>query len=371
MIPPEVTHISSLNHPPAPLEEEDNTHRSIAIGVACTVLFHLLLVILSPQLALDRFSGVNTGVRANPDKGKFFDFQLDPGKAEEQKKDPFKFVETNPDAPENIPDKTDSFSNRNQQSAQPDPAKEKDPENRPSVKGQEQIKSDAIVTGNMVKPQAGAAAAPEVTKNNTEQETRDQKVRAEQVPLSGFEKREGLSEDGIATNVSKTNTPSNQAQQAVEGARDGKDAEGGLVAVTQNSKPQPKPRPCLTSALPSVVTTRAAGTTTAGITGRDARWSEYGAYLAELEEIVVTQWYRILEESHVSPPRGSHVTITFKINSQGETEIIKVEDADSGKQGVWSCQNAIQARQPYRKWTDQMIAVLGDEQQLVFGFYYQ
>jgi hypothetical protein len=85
----------------------------------------------------------------------------------------------------------------------------------------------------------------------------------------------------------------------------------------------------------------------------------------------VQQWYRILEESRVSPPHGSHVTITFKINSKGETDIIKVEDADSGKQGVWSCQNAIQARQPYRKWSDQMIAVLGDDQTLTFGFYYQ
>ena len=84
-----------------------------------------------------------------------------------------------------------------------------------------------------------------------------------------------------------------------------------------------------------------------------------------------TQWYRILEESRVSPPRGSHVTITFKINSRGETEIVKVEDQDSGKQGVFSCQNAITYPQPYRKWTDQMIAVLGEEQQITIGFYYQ
>jgi hypothetical protein len=368
-----VTDISQLNNPTSPLAEEDSTSRSIIIGVVCTVLFHLLLVVMSPRFAFDKFSGIHTGIHvANTNKGKTFDFQLDPGKVEEKPKDPFKFVETNPDAPDNTPDKTSSFSNRNQQSAQPDPAKEKDPENRPSVKGQEQIKNDtAIVTGNMTQPQQGATAAPEVVKNDTQQETREQKVRAEQVPLSGFEKREGLSEDGIASNVSKINAPSNQAQQAVEGARDGKDADGGMVAVVQNSKPQPKPRPRLTAAMPSIITTRTQGTTNAGIMGQDARWSEYGDYLHELEEIIVTQWYRILEESRVSPPRGSHVTITFKINSKGETEIIKVEDAESGKQGVWSCQNAIQARQPYRKWSDAMIAVLGDEQQLVFGFYYQ
>ena len=67
----------------------------------------------------------------------------------------------------------------------------------------------------------------------------------------------------------------------------------------------------------------------------------------------------------------SHVVITFKINSKGETDIVKIEDADAGKQGVFSCQSAIQARQPYRKWSEQMIAVLGDEQELTFSFYYQ
>ena len=36
-----------------------------------------------------------------------------------------------------------------------------------------------------------------------------------------------------------------------------------------------------------------------------------------------------------------------------------------------TCQTAIQARQPYRKWTEQMIAVLGDDQTLDFAFYYQ
>ena len=355
------------------MSDEDPLYRSIGIGIACTILFHLLVFLLSPQFAFNRFSGSHTGIKvAKTNVGKSFDFQLDPGKPEPEKKDPFKFVETNPDAPENTPDKTDNFSNRNQQSAQPDPAKEKDPENRPSVKGQDKIKNDtAIVAGDMSKPQTGSAARPEVTKNDAEQQQNEQKVRAEQTPLSGVEKSEGKSEDGIASNISKSSTPSNQAQQLVEGSREGKDAEGGLIAINQNTKAQPKARPRLTAAMPSILTNRTSGTRNAGIMGQDARWSEYGEYLHELEEIVVSQWYRLNEESRVSPPHGSHVTITFKINSKGETDIIKVEDADCGKQGVWCCQSAIQDRQPYRKWTEQMIAVLGEDQTLDFAFYYQ
>jgi len=157
----------------------------------------------------------------------------------------------------------------------------------------------------------------------------------------------------------------------VEGARDGKEADGSLVAVTAAHKAQPKARPRLTTARPTILSNRVAGVSNIGILGMDARWSEYGEYLNELIEIITAQWYHILEESTVTPPRGSHVVITFKINSKGETDIVKVEDADAGKQGVFSCQTAIQKRQPYRHWTDQMIAVLGEEQTLTFAFYYQ
>lgn len=357
--------------PPEAGEDLDYNRRSIGIGIACTVLFHLLLVWLSPQFGMEKFSGKHGGISiVKPNQGKSFDFELTPPPPEEQQ-NPLKFVETNPDAPENTPDKTTNFSNRNQQSAQKEAPKEKDPENRPSVKGQDQIKSDSIVTGDLSKPQQGAAAQQEVTKTDAEQQTQEMKARAEQVPLSGIEKTEGKSEDGIATNISKATAPTTHAEQAVEGAPDGKEPDGGLTAVSPTNKAQPKARPRLTAPRTTILSNRATGTTNIGVLGIDARWSEYGEYMQELLEIIQIQWYKILADSRVSPPRGSHVVITFKINSKGETEIMKVEDSDAGKQGVFSCQNAITIRQPYRKWTEQMIAVLGDEQQITLSFYYQ
>ena len=150
--------------------------------------------------------------------------------------------------------------------------------------------------------------------------------------------------------------------------------EHGLVAVQQTSHAHPTERPRLASTSLSrttVLTTRYAGAANVGIVGRDARWSENGEYLNEMLEAIQVTWYRILEESRVSPQRGSHVVITFKINSKGEANIVKVEDADSGKQGVFSCQNAITYPQPYPKWSQQMIAALGDQQELSLAFYYQ
>jgi len=351
--------------------EKDPTDRSILIGIVCTLLFHVIIVLLSPQFAFDRFSGIHTGISVNrSNRGKTFDFELAQPPVKERK--PFQFVETNPDAPANEPDKTDNFSNRNQQSAQLEKPKELDPQHRPSLaNAQDKIKNEsAIVTGDMAQPQQGAAPMPESTKTD-EMEQKEQKVRLEQVPLSGFDKTEGKAEDGIATNVAQSKNPTTGSEQNVEGAHEANDTDGALVAITAAHKAQPKARPRLTATRTTILANRVTGVSNLGIIGMDARWSEYGEYLQELVEIVQTQWYQILQESRVSPPHGSHVIITFKINSKGETDIVKVEDTDAGKQGVFSCQNAIQARQPYRKWTEQMITMLGEEQTLTFAFYYQ
>jgi len=242
------------------------------------------------------------------------------------------------------------------------------------VKGQDKIQNDsAIVSGDMAKPQTGSPPVPDAEKTDATAQA-EQKARAEQVPLSGFEKSEGKSEDGIAMNIAKSKSPTTHADQAVEGARNGTEADGGLVNVPHLSKAQPKERPRIASTSlnrSSPLTNRLSGTANIGIQASDAFKSEYGEYLNELIEIVQTSWWNTLEASRVMPPHGSHVVITFKINSQGVTDIVKVEDADAGKQGVWFCQDAIQSRQPYRKWTEQMITLLGDEQTLTFAFYYQ
>ena len=111
--------------------------------------------------------------------------------------------------------------------------------------------------------------------------------------------------------------------------------------------------------------------TNVGVTGIDARWSEYGEYLNEVLEIIQIKWYSILKESRLAPPKGSHVVIIFRINSKGAIAIAKAEDAGAGTLGVAAAQNAITHSQPYKKWTEQMVAVLGDSQQITLSFYYQ
>jgi len=357
----------------SPMREPVN--RSIAIGFICTLLFHVLLLCLAPLFPVEKFAGSHSNLEAiaKANRAKDFNFELTPPEPEANKRDPFKFVETNPDAPENTPDKTDNFSNRNQQSAQKEKPPEIDPENRPSIKGRDDIKNDsAIVSGDMARPQDGAAVT--AMQNAAESATPQaaQQARAEQIPLEGNEKIEGKSEDGIGSNKSHSQSPTTNADQFLEGAKNGKSATGGLTETPQveDQRPKPKARPRVTQARPTVLQNRAPGVANIGILGMDARWSEYGEYMQEFIEIVQASWYSILDESRVSPRSGTHVFVTFTLNSDGEVSIVTTEET-AGKPGAYACTSALTLRQPYRKWPKQMIDVLGNQQTLTFSFYYQ
>ncbi|MFI5335165.1 MAG: hypothetical protein ACHQ5A_00135 [Opitutales bacterium] len=373
---PTIAHLSPRSRTKAPQRspEQDRPGRSIWIGLGCTLLFHILLFTLAPMFPTEKLVGTHSNVRTIMSRrNKSFDFQLANPPPPPQPANPFKFVETNPDAPTNEPDKTNNFSNRNQQSAQAEAAKEKDAENRPSIKGQDQIKNDsAIVSGDHAQPQQGAAVTASSSQTPAEQQQNAQQARAEQVPDQGFDKTEGKSEDGVRTNISRNKSASTHADQLVEGSKDSKSQTGELTASTAHTnRPQPKPRPRLSAPRSTILENRITGTPNVGVLGCDARWSEYGEYMNELIGIIDAEWHSIVEASSISPKPGTHVIVTFRLNSDGEVRIQSIEKSEeTAVLAAGQCTSAITVRQPYRKWTDQMISVLGKDQAITFGFYY-
>lgn len=353
---------------------EEPRERSLAIGALCTVIFHVLLFVIAPLFPAESFTGSHSNldtIAAN--RAKNFDIELAPGlEAPEKQPDPFRFVETNPDAPENEPDKTNNFSDRNQQSAQQEKPPEVDPENRPSVKGSDEIQGGAIVSGNRAPPQAGSPERSVEEAINELLPQDAQQARAEQIPLSGFEKIEGKSEDGVGSNISKHTSPSNNADRQLDGSRDSRNPQGGPVEQKQVTQQAPKQRPRLasiSSARESPLSNRLAGTMNVGPVGIDARWSEFGQYMKEFIDIVDAEFQALTSEYRGHIPPGTRVVVTFTLNSQGEISISKIEET-AGRVAVNQCQSAITNRMPYRKWSDQMISVLGREQTITFGFYY-
>ncbi len=371
--------------PPSPLPspslaaaERRRENRSIRIGVACTVLFHLFLVLLAPLLPADRLTGGGAMFPARSGQDRVQDFNIELAavpEAQPAPPPPFQFVETNPDAPENEPDRTANFSNRNQQSGQLEKPTEIDPENRPSVQGRDDVQGGAIVSGNRAPPSPGAPAVPlqQALEEMVPQDAKEaQQARAEQVPLPGFEKLAGESPDGVGTNVSAQKTPSTGADDFVEGVRDSPNRDGGAVEQKQTPRMVPRERPRLASASTarsSPLQNRLAGTPNLRALGIDARWNEFGQYMAELIESVDAEFQTITSGYRGHIASGTRVVVTFTLNADGEVKVTQIEET-AGRVAVSQCQAAITNRMPYKRWSQAMIDVLGDQQTITFGFYY-
>jgi hypothetical protein len=136
-------------------------------------------------------------------------------------------------------------------------------------------------------------------------------------------------------------------------------------------KPQPRKMLAQQHVRPAIFTENKIGTSNIGLAGIDARWSNYGAYLQRLIDSVQIQFDRLVAESGVFPPTGTIVTIKFRLEAtEGKvSEVISVEST-GGQQAASLCTSAITTRSPYGKWTDDMVAMLGESQDMEFRFYY-
>jgi len=350
---------------------DDPDGRSSFVGTAGVVLFYLLLWLFGPYiLRFDHIAASNLPRTA----GKQFNIELAPDtfnqKPPPKPPPPNKFVETNPDAPDNVPDKTNNFSSKNEQVAQEKPTPD-GKSDKPALEGQKEIPSNQIVSGQLTKPQEHLESAPPVEFTPPSLAT---PPKAEQNPLPGFEKKAGESKETYGTNLANFQENALAIPEKIEGVKGAPlilDATANQPAIDPQ---HPRARPQIVKqqqVRPAIFEENKFGTQNIGLTGRDAKWSNYGAYLQRLIDTVQARWEQILVESRVYPPSGSTVTVTFVLDSEGKIASIVNVDNKSSEQGSSSCVSAITDRAPYGPWTDDMKAVLGDRQQMTFTFYYQ
>jgi hypothetical protein len=350
----------------------DPESRSTAIGIAGVLLIHIFLLLVSPHvLRMD-----HGGVAVRPHSpGKEYNIELTPesfAKPVEKQPDPFKFVETNPEAPENTPDKTTNFAARNQQAAQekPDPDGTND---RAATEGKKDFESNQIVSGRLSNPiERLEAVAPPV--DVPAAETPVAPPKAEQNPLSGTGKFEGENTDGLGSNIAKRLDRAQPVPERVEGAPDAKDFSGATALQPAIDPRRPRPRPQIVQqqqVRPAILADNKFGTKNVGLTGIDARWSNYGAYLQRMVDTVQIQWERLILSMSAMPAGGSTVTVKFVMNDEGRITNIAHVDTTANETASRACVSAITDRSPYGPWTDDMKAVLGTQQEMTFTFYYQ
>ena len=347
--------------------------RSTVIGVVGVVLIHLLLWFVSPHVL--RIEHVPGAARPHA-TSREFNIEIDPdtlAKAQKQK-DPFKFVETNPEAPENTPDKTENFAAQNQQAAQEKPTPD-GKSDRPATEGKKDFESNQIVSGRLTQPIERIEAAPPPPVTAPPVETPPAPTpRAEQTPLAGTEKFEGDNQAGFGGNIAKRLPNSQPVPERVEGVKDAVQNPNATSTQPAIDPLRPRPRPQVVrqqQVRPAILAENKFGTKNVGLTGIDAKWSNYGAYLQRMIDTVQIQWERLILSMSAMPAGGSTVTVKFVMGDEGQiTNIVNVESTAS-ETGSRACVSAITDRAPYGPWTDDMKAVLGSQQEMTFTFYYQ
>ena len=347
--------------------------RSTAIGVVAVVVFHLVLWLAGPRLL--RLEHMAVTPRAHS-SAREFNIELAPETFAQQPpkpKDPFKFVETNPEAPENTPDKTENFAAQNQQAAQEKPTPDVKSD-RPATEGKKDFESNQIVSGRLSQPLEHIPAVPPPPPETQAAEAAQTPPKREQNPLSGVEKFEGENKEGVGGNLAKRFENPEAVPERIEGAKDASQYDGPIVGVPAIDPKRPRPRPQIartTQARPAILAENKFGTSNVGVQGIDAKWSNYGAYLQRMIDTVQIEWERLILQQFANPAIGSMVTIKFVMNTEGKIVDIGVEQSTANETATRACVSAVTNRMPYGPWTDDMRAVLGERQEMTFTFHYQ
>ena len=342
--------------------------RSVQIGVMGTLLVHLIFLLFAPRLFLS--SRGHEPPRRPMNRQFQVEFAPRPRPAPPKPRPRMRYVEANPNAPENIPDKTDNVSDRNQQVAQekPTPNHKSD---MPKLEGRKDVPNQQIVTGNLTKPQEETPPVPQVVPRPA---APNAVQRREQNPLTGFEKSQGSNPDGYATNVGRKPENQQSVPDRVEGAKEGPVIANFSYGMPQIDPKHPQPRHVLEQHVrPAVFAENKFGTSNVGVTALDSRWSNYGVYMKRLCETVQIEWDSILDETRPVVAPGNTVSVTFVLNSKGQITRVEKVDPSPGTSdaGARACASAITNRSPYGPWSDDMITVLGTEQTITFTFLYE
>jgi hypothetical protein len=359
------------------------------VGIVGTVLVHLALAGLFFLLPEDLIEGDAAAVSVGENRA--FEIELSPELLAPVAPPltPPRFVEVNPDAPENAPDKTALVGAQNQQVAQPVPTPE-GISDTPKVDGDGQNNPTAIVSGlGQAEPQPSVAEAlaqafsppaqPSLVPDREAEEARQAAEAARAVnALPGGETVLGESDGGIGTTVAKVPPVPGAASgpEAVKGTADGRSSASGYFANTRpidRSRPQERPR-LAASAINARATSTIKnefGSKNIGAVAYDAKWSAYGEYLQRLIDAVQGQWERLILRSAFYPTSGSVVKVVFKLDTAGLVSEVVAVTGTGGELAQRLCVSAITERAPFGEWTDDMRAALGREQELSFTFFYQ
>lgn len=354
--------------------------RTLAAAIAFVValLVHLFLLFLAPE----QFYLAPLTI-AEP---KAMELELEIASAETPEEETLRFVEANPDAPENTPDRTDQYSYRSTQAA--DQSVAKSILEAPKVDGDEP--SQKIIDGKLeqplVPPLVVAAAAPASAMNAAANEESSTEMVAAplvpRLPVAEFIRQSELPLDDKGSSPDREDRENRSLENLPEEAPIAlyQDAVGVVNTVApsvadamspQEVKPVPQARPRLAPELLTGPIMQSQGSASRrGALSIDATFNEFGEYEQQFYAALQLGWYQEIE-FYQPIDTASTVAIRFTMQADGSIHDITVLHSNASELATILCESALAKRSPFRSWTQEMIAVFGLERTLTVRFNYR
>ncbi len=299
-----------------------------------------------------------------------------------------KFVEANPDVPENEPDRKDQYSFRNQQAA--DYVPHEDLSNVPYVEGEES--SQKILQGDPLRtsplPPGVYSSQAKPGKGEGVGDGKSTPINdalwapSKPLPPPDFLEQEPITEDGPGSHADlkgkakelfeqiDPNAPLDVYQQpSMTDVSPSQLADDG--GGSPEAKPMPRARPRLSPELlhgPLISSTGSASRT--GRLAIDATFNQFGEYEQQFYAAVQVGWYR--EIDFFQPiDTSARVAIRFTMHSDGTIQDVESTETTASKMATLICENAIIKRSPFRPWTKEMVEIFGKARTLQVVFHYR
>jgi len=353
---------------------------SSAAALIIALLLHLSLLVVVPA----EFLMSKAALDAHDEPLEIILLPPEPVTADEPK-----FVEANPELPENEPDRKDQYSFRAQQAS--DQSLKEALLDAPNVEGEEN--SQKIIQGAMDQATPLIPGIYQSAVPLGEGEGRDggkngaqaaQVISpAEPLPAPDFIQQKPIANDGPGSSLKTPGTgkemvevPSPEAPiklyksqpQATQLDQQQEPHGSGGVPV---AKPIPRARPTLSPDLINGVVMRSEGSASRrGALAIDATFSEFGEYQQQFYAALQAGWYQ--EIDFFQPiDTSTRVVVSFRITADGVIHDVDVLHSTASQIATLICQTALTKRSPYRPWTKEMVAVFGQARSLQVVFHYR
>jgi len=158
---------------------------------------------------------------------------------------------------------------------------------------------------------------------------------------------------------------------AVAGARPKAGQGGNAPEAPKVEAANPdRPRATVPTGTTGLLLRNNVGVNKAGMIAVSARFSNYGDYSQRMMEAIQSSWWAIIDRTRFETVASGQVVVRFKLHRDGSVTDAVIESFDVPRLMALACKDAVQSPAPFDAWRADMVALFGDEDEVVIRFIY-